>query len=212
MPLYYIRERRDLNHEGQTLKTYEVRSEGNIDLRQLAHKVARRYRAISEAELQGIAEQFIEEMKESLAAGCSVTFGELGNFSLRIGLTEKAKEEEKAEPHHRNSRSLCVNGLKFTPNRDYIHQLDRKCKLTSESRGYLPLHDSPFSREERIRKAVDFLQRHPFMRLNDYASLTGISRTAASMELREFNEDPGIPIRSDGYRSSKVYVLINKPS
>ena len=206
MPQYYIRERKDLNHEGETLKTYEVRSRGNVNLRQLAQKVGRHYRAISEGELQGIAEQFIEEMLGELADGYSVTLGELGNFSIRIGLTEEAKAEEACE-HRRNSRSLCVNGLRFSPGKTFIQELDRKCKLTSEGSGYQSLHRSPYSREERIQLAIDYLKAHPLMRLDDYAALTHLSRTTASTELRAFADDPSIPIRSDGVRSAKVYVL-----
>lgn len=209
MPQYYIRERKDLNHEGQTLKTYEVRSKGNSDLKRLAHRVGRHYRSISEGELQGIAEQFVEEMLAELADGYSVTFGELGNFSVRIGLTEEAKEDEEGG-QRRNSRSLCVNGLKFSSNKDFIHELNRKCELTSEGRGYLPLHRSPYSREERIRLAVDYLHEHPFMRLDDYVALTRLSRTAASTELCAFADDPDVPILSDGMRSAKVYILDDK--
>lgn len=232
MPNYYIRERRDLNHEGQTLQTYEVRSRGNVNLSELVHQVRRNYRTISEGELLDIAEKFIEEMQAALAEGYSVTFGQLGNFSLRIGLSEEARKLESHEESiddelndtpqgqtetsiakafdkgkRHNSRSLCVKGLRYAPDKTFIHKLDSRCHLTSEGAGYQSLHYSPYLREERIARAIEFLHTHPFMRLSDYVNLTGLSRTAASTELRELSSDPDVPIRSDGKRAAKVYVL-----
>lgn len=204
MPNYYIRERHDLNREGETIQTYEVRSEGTVDLGNLAHQVHRKYRAISESELEGIAEDFLREMTNYLASGYSVSLGELGNFGIRIGLREDAPTEESSR---RNSRSLCVKGLTFKANKGFIRDVNSKCQLTREGGGVQRLHRSRFNREERIQRAVDFLEKHHVMYLKDYAYLSGLSRTAASQELREFDADPAVPICSKGRGVSKIFVL-----
>ena len=212
---YYIRERRDLNHEGVTIKTPEVRSRGRVDLQTLAGIVHKQFHFIPKAELQGIAEEFIAEMGNLLAEGYSVSLGKLGCFSVRIG--EKNDDDckdnvvegdsQEAKPRRRNSRSMKVTKLRFAPNKEFIKGLGAKCKLVSEGPGIRTLQQSPYSREERIQRAVAYLQEHYVMRLNDYVSLTQLSRTTASKELREFHYDRNVPIRSNGSGSGKVWVL-----
>lgn len=45
------------------------------------------------------------------------------------------------------------------------------------------------------------------MRLGDYYRLVGLSRTAASLELRKWARDVATGITSEGSYSAKVYVL-----
>ena len=67
---------------------------------------------------------------------------------------------------------------------------------------------SPYTKEERLQLALDFLNdpAHPFMRLDDYATLTGLSKTVASKELVEFRENAETGITTTGRGTSKVYV------
>jgi hypothetical protein len=44
------------------------------------------------------------------------------------------------------------------------------------------------------------------MRVMDYVELTGLSRTTASLELRELCQDPTSGIRSMGQKAGKVYI------
>ena len=204
---YYIRERRDLNNEGETIETCEIRSVGCLGLKELSENVHRRFRSISEGELQGIFEEFIDEMVNELSQGYSVTLGDLGNFSLRIGMAESDKVSRNGKKRRPNSLNLCVKGLKYSPGKDLVKRLNEKCKFQSEGGGIQHLHQSPYSREERISRAVDYLQANHLMRLADYVKLTGLSRAVASKELRQFDGDPLVPIQSDGYGAAKVYVL-----
>ena len=62
------------------------------------------------------------------------------------------------------------------------------------------------SLEERLAMALQYIREHGFMRLADYANLTGLSRTGASRELSAFCRDASCPIRSEGVRTHKVFV------
>lgn len=201
---FYTRERNDLNHEGKTSLTYEVRSKGTCDLSRLAYYVHKRYRAISEGELEGIAEDFLTEMINMLADGYSVSLGRLGNFSVKIGLRPDATANESSR---HNSRSLCVKGLKFKTTKGFIRDLNQKCNIVSEGGGVQHLHRSPYTLEERIQRAVAFLEEKHIMRIYDYAYLNKLSRTAASKELRTLDRNPSVPIVSKGSGPSKCFVL-----
>ena len=101
--------------------------------------------------------------------------------------------------------TIMVNGVSYRADKNLIRNTDRKCTLVrgGESR----LKKSPFSLEERIEKARDFLKTHMFMRVPDYVQLTGLSRSTAAEELCKVARDPSSGIMSRGSRSQKVYVL-----
>ena len=73
------------------------------------------------------------------------------------------------------------------------------------------LHRSPYTREERLARALAFIEEHTVMRVMDYVRLTGLSRTTASLELRELCQDPASGIRSIGQKAGKVYVRRVRP-
>ena len=222
MPYYYKREINDLNGTGKTQYRYEVRSEGNVTLDDLAHAVQCRYRALSEGEVYGIVSHTIDALATALAEGRSVTLDGLGNFSIGIGLIDKtsgklrrgypdiptalapdAQAEDGPEP---NARSIGVRTVHFKASRDLIRQVDRRCKLQREPGGTAHIRQSPFTREERIRRALAYIDINGFMRLDDYARLGNLSRTVASEELKALCADPESPINSNGAGNTKVFI------
>ena len=63
-----------------------------------------------------------------------------------------------------------------------------------------------YSKEERIARALSVLEKNAAITLGDYAYINDMSRTAASLELKEITQDPTSPIRSIGRGSHKVWV------
>lgn len=63
-----------------------------------------------------------------------------------------------------------------------------------------------YTREERIARALDVIDENGFIGLTDYAYINNLSRTAASLELKEISHDETVPIRSVGQHSHKVWV------
>lgn len=221
MPYYYKREINDLNGTGKTQYRYEVRSEGNVTLENLAHVVQRRYRALSEGEVYGIVSQTIDALANALADGHNVTLDGLGNFSIGIGLVDKKsgrrrrsipdiptalapeQAEDESEP---NARSIGVRTVHFKVSRDLIHEVDRRCKLQREPGGAAHIRQSPYTLEERIQRALTYIDINGFMRLDDYARLGNLSRTVASEELKSLCADPESPISSNGAGNTKVFI------
>ena len=72
--------------------------------------------------------------------------------------------------------------------------------------GNFSYHRPTTTREERIGLALGYIREHGFLRLSDYVSLSGLSRTTASRELRELASDKSVPIVAQGRLSHKVYV------
>ena len=104
----------------------------------------------------------------------------------------------------RNAQSLCVDGVNFKADKELIRQVDRHCKL--ERSHTSRLRKSPYSREERLARALQFIEEKGFMRLTDYVQLTGLSRTTACRELLELCKDHTSGIDTSGRGVHKVYV------
>lgn len=213
MPYYYKREINDLNGTGKKVFRYEIRSEGNVTLKNLAHQIHKRYRALGEGEAEGIISSLLEAISEALAEGYTVTLNDFGTFSLGIGLkdedtlvTTRDDSDPGKEP---NARSIGVKAVHFRASKRLVSDIDYRCrhKLFREPGGTAHLHRTQLTREERIQLAVKYIEDHNFMRLGDYASLLHISRAVASRDLQDFVHDPAVPITTDGVRSHKIYVM-----
>jgi hypothetical protein len=140
-----------------------------------------------------------------MAMGYTVTLDGIGTFRPSLGMRRGKQMEEMEEGStKRNAQSICVNDINFKPAKRLIKRTNEECEL--ERGGTNKLHRSPYTKEERLKLAQEFLVNNPFMRVRDYITLTKLSRTAASMELREFSQQPDSSIGWTGSGSSKLYI------
>ena len=144
-------------------------------------------------------------MAELMGKGYSVSIDGLGTFRASLGL-EKDKEMDSFDEGEtkRNARSLRLTGINYRADKELIKNANHHCKL--ERAGEARLHHSPYSQEERLKMALQYLEIHGAMRVVDYMNLTKLSRTKAAMELKGFGEDSSSGITFIGRGSAKVYV------
>ena len=103
-----------------------------------------------------------------------------------------------------NARSLRVDGVSFQADKRLIANVDSRCDLKRAR--VSRLCRSPFTKEERLQKALEYLNAHGAMKVKDYMELTSLSHTVAAKELREFEHDAASGITSIGRLAGKVYV------
>ena len=72
--------------------------------------------------------------------------------------------------------------------------------------GISRVHRSPYSKEERLQKALDYLEENKLLKVRQYMELTGLGHTTAAKELRTFSRDGSSGIVSVGRGSAVVYV------
>jgi len=65
---------------------------------------------------------------------------------------------------------------------------------------------SPYTFEERARRACDFISRHGVLHLNDYVRVNGVCRTKASAELKKLSGNPDSGIVAHGSGSHRTWV------
>ena len=205
MAKYIKQEMTDLSGKGEEKIYYRLQSERNIDFKALAEYVGRHNGMMSKGLVINVMEHVVDAMAELLGKGHSVTIDGLGTFRASLGLAEdKEMDTFDGDETKRNARSLRLTGINYRADKVLIREANRHCKL--ERAGEARLHHSPYSKEERLKLALQYLEEHGAMRVVEYMELTGLSRTKAAMELKEFRQDLSSGITFIGRGSAKVYV------
>ena len=205
MAKYIKQEMPDITGKGVHQVYYRMQTERNIGAAEFVEEVAGLGTGLSEGAVTHVLEQMVQTMARLLADGHTVTIGGLGTFRTAIGVMEgKEQDTFDADEPKRNAQSIEVKGVNFRADKALVKDIRVQCRLErgKESR----LHRSPYTREERLARALAFMEEHTVLRVPDYVRLTGLSRTTASLELRELCQDPTSGIRSMGQRASKVYI------
>ena len=104
----------------------------------------------------------------------------------------------------RNARSLQLTHIQYRADKSLVKEANRRCKL--ERAGESRLCQSPYTKEERLKLALEFLEKRGAMRVADYVEMTGLSRSVATKELIEFRRDASSGISFIGRGNHKVYV------
>ena len=205
MAKYIKQEMIDLSGKGGEKIYYRLQTERNIDFNELTQRIEQYHNLMNRGLVKSVMTYVVAEMTKLLGKGYSVTIDGLGTFKASIGLEEdKEMDTFDGNETKRNARSLRLTGVNYRADKVLIKEANRHCKL--ERAGESRLHRTPYSKEERLNMALQFLEENGAMRVAQYVELTGISRTKATLELKKFSEDASSGITTLGRGSAKVYV------
>lgn len=205
MARYIKQELPDLHKTGEKKAYYRMKTERKIDFNQFVDLVSSHNSGISKGEAFSVLMHATDTLAELLAQGYSVAIDELGTFKATVGLVKDKEMDSFEEGTPKlNARSLRVDGVSFKAERRLILNVDKRCDL--KRAGVSRLCRSPFTKEERLQKALEYLNAHGAMKVKDYVELTSLSHTVAAKELREFEHDAASGITSIGRLAGKVYV------
>ena len=206
MAQYIKKEMPDMNGTGKNKAYYKLKTWRRLETDEFIKRCNSIHRAYGESVLKGVVSALCEHLAYEIASGYSVKIDGLGTFTAKLGL-RKDKEMDGFEEGttKRNASSIEVCGVSFRADKNLIKDIDRNCDL--ERGGEERLKISKFSLEERIKRARQFLQKNRYMRVNEYAAITGLAYTTASRELRRIAHDPASGIISQGRKSAKLYLL-----
>jgi predicted histone-like DNA-binding protein len=201
---YIKKEIADLNGTGQTQAYYKMKTQamGHDDFIDLCCREG----AMPRDAILGVLTLIHEKLALSMAEGYSVKIDGLGTFSAKLGMRDGVLPDafEPGETKH-NVKAIKVTGVSYRPDNELITDTARKCHLVKDGESRIKKPSTTL--EERTAMARKYLERMPMMRVMDYAMLTGLSRTTASMELRKIASDPDSGIISLGQNSQKYYTL-----
>lgn len=205
MAKYIKQEMNDLDGKGEGRVYYRMEINRCMDFEELAKRMSYPGSGITPGEAVKVVSTLASEMAEAMAEGYSINIDEIGTFTPTIGVVrDKAPDIIGLDIPQRNARSLEVNGVNFKASKRLVHNIDRQCDL---KRGYTSrVKHSPYTKEQRIELAREYLATHDMMHIADYAQLTGLGKTTAGEELRNLAKDSDSGIRSVGYGGHKVYM------
>jgi predicted histone-like DNA-binding protein len=205
MARYIKQELPDLHKTGEKKAYYRMKTKRKIDFNQFVDLISSHNSGISRGEAFRVLMHATDILAELLAQGYSVTIDEMGTFKATIGLvSDKEMDSFEEGTPKLNARSLRVDGVSFKADKRLILNVDKRCDL--KRAGVSRLCRSPFTKEQRLQKALEYLNAHGAMKVKDYMELTGLSHTVAAKELREFEHDAASGITSIGRLAGKVYV------
>ena len=205
MAKYIKQEVPDMKKTGEQKVFYRMKVERNIDFQEFIQQVCSHHKGITRGEALRVLVSASETLAELLGEGYSVTLDDWGTFKATIGLEEgKEMDTLDGDESKRNARSLHLNGVNFQADKKLVRNARRRCKL--ERAGVVRVNRSPYTKEERLQKALEYLEENKVLKVNQYMELTGLAHTTAANELRTFSRDGSSGIISVGRRPAVVYV------
>ena len=184
---------------------YRVKNYGNVGMKQLLEYIGEANNGVSEGMAQGAIRALADALRQFLCLGHSVTVDGLGTFSLSLKLRPGMEMEPMADDGERhNAQSVEVAGIKFRPTPTFLDDVNGHIVLQRAKTSKITR--SPYTQAERLARALDFLQSHPYLTVADYRQLMGLARTSATVELRTLAADPASGLAVQGRGSHRVYV------
>ena len=165
--------------------------------------------AFSQATVRGVLDTLAVVLKSYLPLGHTMKIDNLGVFSLSLEFaddkveTENQQEVQEAGPR-KKYRHVRVKGVNFRVDKKMVDEINKE--NTFERTTGNPTTPSPYSREERLQRALTHIDKHGFITLQEYANLNSLSYSTASRELSKLVADPQSGIKPKGAGSHKVWV------
>ena len=196
--------------EGKTFPKMQVYTEFDYD--KVVELVHTNSPAFSEATVRGVLDTLAVVMKSYLPMGHTMKIDNLGVFSLSLEFadneTDTANQQEIPETQETGSKKkyhhVRVKSVNFKVDKRLVDGINKE--NTFERISGNPSSPSPYSLEERLQRALNHIDKHGFITLQEYANLNSLSYSTASRELSKLVLDPHSGIKPKGAASQKVWV------
>ena len=209
MAKYIKKEIVNLNGKGATQAYYRMKTWRKLETEEFVKRCHDLNGAFSESILKGALAALTQQLAYELANGYSVKLDGLGVFNAKIGLCKDKEQDDFSEDGtRRNAASLQVTGVSLKVDKELVKAINKDCDL--ERGDDERLSRQTYTLEQRIERARDFIRKNGYMRSYEYAQLNGLAKSTASRELIRITSDPRSGIRSEGSKSSKLYLLDNQ--
>lgn len=204
MAKYIKQEVIDLNNTEETRIRYRMKSAPHLNHEHFMEWMRSADPSVTR-HIEAAIKHLTHQLAIALAHGHSVKIDGLGTFRAAVGL-KKGVETDKMEervPQH-NAQNLKIVGVNFRADKKLIHDVNGNCRL--ESGGTQRIRRQKYTPEERLTRAIAYLDKHGAMNIAQYASLNGLSRTAATLELQKLRNNAESGITYIGRGTHKLYV------
>ena len=212
MAKYKLQEMSDVHHTGKRKVYPKMVVNRTLSRKEFIERMQGYHRGISASTTDAVLMDVEEILVEMLSMGYNVNLEGLGTFSLSLGFEDDKPTEMQGDDDKMTYRKVGVRDVNFKASPDFIKSVKQAADrdLERDMSGVKLILKKKYTREERIARALDVIDENGFIGLTDYANINNLSRTAASLELKEIDSDQEAPIRSVGQHSHKVWVRRKK--
>ena len=212
MAKYKLQEMSDVHHTGKRKVYPKMVVNRTLSRKEFIKRMQGYHRGISASTTEAVLTDVEDMLVEMLSMGYNVNLEGLGTFSLSLGFEDDKPTEMQSDDDKMTYRKVGVRDVNFKASPDFIKSVKQEtdCDLERDMGGVKLILKKKYTREERIARALDVIDENGFIGLTDYAYINNLSRTAASLELKEIDSDQEAPIRSVGQHSHKVWVRRKK--
>ena len=208
MTKYKLQEMPDVHNTGKRRVYPKMVTNRTLSRKEFVKKMQGYHRGISESTTEAVLMDVADMLVEMLSMGYNVNLEGLGTFSLSLGFEDDKPTEMQGEEDKMAYRKVGVKDINFKASPELLksvkHETDRD--LERDMGGVKVIRKQLYSREERIARALEMIEANGLITLSDYAYINNLSRTAASLELKEITADRTSPIGWMGNGSHKVWV------
>ena len=193
--------------EGKQFPKMQVYTEFDYD--KVVELVHTNSPAFSKATVRGVLDTLAVVMKSYLPMGHTMKIDNLGVFSLSLEFVdEKAETDNQQEIQEAGTKTkyhhVKAKGVNFKVDKKLVNEINKENSF--ERTTCNPVVSSPYSLEERLQRALNHIDKHGFITLQEYANLNRLSYSTASRELSKLVLDPHSGIKAKGAASHKVWV------
>lgn len=206
MAKYKLQEMPDMDESGKRRVYPKMVINRTLDTKDLIEKMKLYRRAFSPSIIEGVVMDLEDMLVEVLSMGYNVKLGGIGAFSLSLGFEDEKPTEIQEEGDKMLCRKVGVKGVNFKVAPEMVKRIRRETDLERDMGGVTVLKKKLYTREERIARALQVIERNGYITLTDYAYINNLNRCTASKELREITSDKSSPIDGRGSGSHKVWV------
>ena len=205
MAKYIKQEFKSINDDSENKAYYRMETSRRVTMAEFVKEISIPGYGISEATAVQVLSQAATSLARLMAHGCAVTIDGIGTFKATIGVCEDKEQDAFVENEpQRNAQSIEVNGVHYRADKALVKAVRSQCTL--ERGRQSRIKRSPYTLDERISRAIAFIEEHGYMRTRDYANLNELSLSTATVELRKVRKDESSGIKAIGRGSSLVYV------
>ncbi len=208
MPKYKLVEMPDMHNAGKRSVYPKMVVNRTMSQADLIEKMKLYNRSLPPSTMEMAVTEVRDMIVRLLSMGYNVTLDELGTFSLSLAFEDDKPTEMLSGNDKMTYRKVGVKTVNFKPSPELVKDLKRETdpSLERDMGGVKVIRKELYTREQRIARALDVIDENGFIGLTDYAYINNLSRTAASLELKEICADADSPLRSTGRHSHKVWV------
>ena len=199
MPKYILQELPKGMTKGKNVVYPKIQTYTTHDFETVLEHMKTHAANLSTGTMRAVIEALATTMKSWMPLGHNIKVDGLGTFSLSLGYEGK---ELKEKYNH-----IYIKGINFKPDPELLADLNKETDFERSEMEVKSPKKSELSLEERIAKAKAAIEEKGFITLTDYVRITGLRRTAASLDLKQIVASPTSGIKANGSGSHKVWVI-----